>query len=136
MNIEVTVTPTIINVTVTPRVVEVVVTPPAPIAVSLDPGGVSAALLAGHVAAVDPHPQYATDDDVAAALAGVHTHANKTALDAVSGVNTGDQTRESLGLAVTDTVQFAEIIIPGLVPGTAYKLVVDGDGLIGTEQVL
>lgn len=45
-------------------------------------------------------------------LGAIHTHANKPALDLVSGTNTGDQvlpTRDSLGLDTNDTVTFANL---------------------------
>lgn len=107
MNIEVTVTPAIINVVVTPRVVEVVVTPQSPIEVNLDPGGVSAALLSIHTALPDAH----------------HAHTNKADLDAI------DQE-----LSRTSDVIFNSIIITGEAGGT-YRLYVDADGAIGTEQI-
>lgn len=152
INVEVP-TPAVVNVTpqapvnvtiAAPVVVNVTVATPV-IAVSVDPSGAMDRLVE-HEQAVDPHPQYLTpaegdtryDDNGAAAgemaahLAALDPHSQYLKTDELPAA----PTRETLGLAVTDTPQFDGIIIPGLVPGTAFKLIVDGDGMVGTEQVL
>lgn len=44
-------------------------------------------------------------------------------------------TRSTVGLGQSDTVRFDNLILPGLVAGTTYRLIVDADGMVGTEQI-
>lgn len=150
MNIEVIVTPDIINVVVTPRIIEVVVTPQAPFVVSLDPGGVAAAQVAQHAALPYAHHSHANKTDLdaydpalfdLAGTAATALTAHLNAVDPHSQYLQADDlppevTRDTLGIATNDEVTFGGVIIPGLIAGTAYRIIIDGDGTIGTEQVL
>lgn len=125
--------------------------PSGSIIVNLDPGGVSSALIAKHAAdfphADIAHANRADLDAYDPALFDLSGSALEVMASHLMELNPHSQyltvdelppapTRETLGLDTTDTVQFGEIIIKGLIPGTAYKIIIDGDGNIGTEQVL
>lgn len=120
--------------------------------VSADPAGTATSVMSTHQSIYN-HSQYNTAyahsqetgnahgltlDDLGAAAAE-HSHAisDITGLqDALNNKeNAGAVTRNSLGLGTNDAVRFGELIIPGLVEGTTYRLIIDADGNLGTEQI-